>query len=86
LNELLDPNISNDELENVMEKFGLDCKVGRYEELPRYFSNILNGKCMIIFFGFPGQIGHCCALWKDLDGYLHFFDPYGHPPDKQWSE
>jgi hypothetical protein len=41
---------------------------------------------MIIFFGFPGQIGHWCAVWKDSDGYLHFFDPYGHPHDKQWSE
>jgi hypothetical protein len=86
LNELLDPNISNVELEHVMDKFNINCRVIRYEELPENFDEILEGTCFIIFFGFPDQIGHWCAIWKDKDGYLHFFDPYGSPPDKQWPE
>jgi hypothetical protein len=86
LNTLLDPNLSNVELEAFVNKFNIRCKVIRYEELPSYYSHLDEGRCLILFFGFPNQIGHWCAIWKDKDGYLHFFDPYGQMPDEQWKD
>lgn len=69
-----------------MKKFKIPGKVILYTELPRYFKDLENGKVFVIFFGFSGNLGHWCAIWKDKDGYIHFFDRYGSLPDTQWGK
>jgi hypothetical protein len=83
LEAIANPNLSNIEIESVLEKFHIPAKVIQYRELP-HWTNHLDQLSLVIFFGFPGNIGHWCSLWKD-DGWYHFFDPYGGSPDSQWK-
>jgi hypothetical protein len=40
----------------------------------------------ILLYQYPGQIGHWTLIRCDRTKKLvYFFDPYGTPPDKQWS-
>jgi len=84
---IINPNLSNKELEFFLDRYNIPGHVILYRELPDYLKKLEEDDTLslIIFFGFPGNIGHWCALWIDKDGYYHFFDPYGNPPDAQWQ-
>lgn len=72
----MNKSLSTDEVQSLVP----ECKVLTYPEFMRYDSLkelLAPYNCVIFLYMTTENYGHYCAIWKNQNGVLHFFDPYG---------
>ncbi|MCS7318132.1 MAG: hypothetical protein NZZ41_07515 [Candidatus Dojkabacteria bacterium] len=77
--------LSNFDIAAILDKLDIPYRIIRYEELANIQPQDIPKTNWILYFGYPGDLGHWTLIYTK-GKTVHFYDPYGIHPDGQWNK